>query len=79
MYVTRVPDFACVCDQALMQLALMFKSNAKVQLSHVGLGGNTLGGVAGQCLLRALHDYAAAATAGFTVDTCNCSTGSLEP
>lgn len=79
MYVIRVSDCVCVCHQALMQLALMFKSGAKLQLSHVGLGGNTLGGVAGQCLLRALHDYAAAAAAGVTVDTRNCSTGSLEP
>lgn len=71
---------ACVCDQGLMKLALMFKSSAKLQLSHVGLGDNTLGGVAGQCLLRCLYDYAAAAaSAVVTVDTLHCSTGSLEP
>ena len=62
-----------------MKLALMFKSSAKLQLNHVGLGDNTLGGVAGQCLLRCLHDYAEAASAAVTVDTHHCSTGSLEP
>ena len=62
-----------------MKLALMFKSSAKLRLNHVGLGDNTLGGVAGQCLLRCLHDYAAAASAAVTVDTQRCSTGSLEP
>ena len=62
-----------------MKLALMFKSRAKLQLSYIGLGDNTLGGVAGQCLLRCLHDYTAAAAAFVTVDTHHCSTGSLEP
>ncbi|DBB11592.1 TPA: hypothetical protein ACH3X3_006983 [Trebouxia sp. C0006] len=66
-------------DEALMKIALMFKSSSKLQLTHVGLGGNTLGGVSGQCLLRNLHAYAAAAMPAVTVDTQQCSTGSLEP
>lgn len=57
----------------------MFKNSSKLQLTQVGLGGNTLGGVSGQCLLRNLHAYAAAAAAAVTVDTQHCSTGSLEP
>lgn len=62
-----------------MKLALMFKNSSRLQLTHVGLGGNTLGGVAGQCMLRNLHAFAAAAAAAVTVDTVQCSTGSLEP
>ena len=57
----------------------MFKSSAKLQLSSIGLSDNTLGGVAGQCLLRCLHDYAAVAAAAVAVETQHCSTGSLEP
>ncbi len=63
----------------MLKIALMFKSSSKVQLTHVGLGGNTLGGVSGQCLLRNLHAYVAAAMPAVTVDTQQCSTGSLEP
>ena len=62
-----------------MKIARMCKSSSKLQLTHVGLGGNTLGGVSGQCLLRNLHAYAAAAMPAVTVDTQQCSTGSLEP
>ncbi len=62
-----------------MKIALMFKSSSKLQLTQVGLGGNTLGGVSGQCLLRNLHAYALAAMPAVTVDTQQCSTGSLEP
>ena len=66
--------------QALLKLALMFKDSSKLQLRHVGLGGNSLGGVAGQCLLRQLHAYVSSASAaGATVDSQHCSTGSLEP
>lgn len=63
-----------------MKLAVMFKNSSKLKLTQVGLASNTLGGVAGQCLLRHLHAYSAAATAvAVTVDTLQCSTGSLEP
>ena len=65
--------------QALLKMALMFKNSSKLQLTHLGLGGNTLGGVSGQCLLRNLHAYVAAAMPAVTVDTQQCSTGSLEP
>ncbi|KAL0042870.1 hypothetical protein WJX79_002046 [Trebouxia sp. C0005] len=66
-------------DEALLKIALMFQSSSKLQLTHVGLRGNTLGGVSGQCLLRNLHAYAAAAMPAVTVDAQQCSTGSLEP
>lgn len=62
-----------------MKLALMFKNGAKLQLSSIGLSDNTLGGVAGQCLLRSLHDYVATAATAVAVETQHCSTGSLEP
>ena len=62
--------------QAMLKLALMFKDSSKLKLTHVGLGGNNLGGVAGQCLLRNLHAYAtAAATAAATAPTAGAGMG----
>lgn len=57
----------------------MFKNGSKLGISELGLGDNRIGGVAGQCLLRNLQAYAAAAPAGMFVDSKNCSTGTLEP